>query len=600
MDAGGSEFEPVSKYINLAPRENAAKFTLACVSILVIELVERLCYYGFAGSQEFFLEELGYGVQQSAGINSAFTTNCYLWPLLGGCLADSFWGRYRTILFFASVYMLGMIVCTVASLPGALRSGNAYMVGAMGFLAFGTGGIKPNISNFGADQYDVRTEAGRRGQEVFYSYFYVAINLGSIVSYGGLTTLCSNGFPPFVPRAFGYSAAYGLGTAAMGLAVLIFTCNRRRYIQKPTSGNALLGVFMHVRSATGRGHPRGLAVFVGVPLCIVGILISVAVSFWGSTVLLMASAVSMLAGLVAVGWGCSGDLRWVNGAQKNLFLKRQETADFLRIMPVLISVTLAFNIIYNAMSFWYQLQACQMDLRIGSGTGNVQLNGSFFNVADCVCVVVASPILVKRRGAPLLPVHSHCAPAGVHMSSLSAWWMIGPYAVMGLAEVYINPTLYYLCYSQTPLRLRSTAAAINFVTQSASSGVFTLVAFAMGSDRDLNTTHLENGYFVSLALAVPFYICYVLVERHLVEKDFEAHTIQLVHEEDEIDATCAFKEVAFGRVGFFKDFNSPHSPSGSPLATPPTSPAMSDCTDEDAVAQYDLDGDDLVLVGADH
>ena len=35
-----------------------------------------------------------------------FEGTCYMTPLLGAWLADSHWGRYKTILVFSAIYML--------------------------------------------------------------------------------------------------------------------------------------------------------------------------------------------------------------------------------------------------------------------------------------------------------------------------------------------------------------------------------------------------------------------------------------------------------------------------------------------------------------
>lgn len=35
-----------------------------------------------------------------------FDGTCYLTPLLGAWLADSMWGRYKTILFFSYIYLV--------------------------------------------------------------------------------------------------------------------------------------------------------------------------------------------------------------------------------------------------------------------------------------------------------------------------------------------------------------------------------------------------------------------------------------------------------------------------------------------------------------
>jgi dipeptide/tripeptide permease len=92
-----------------------------------------------------------------------FEGTCYVTPLLGAYLADSHWGRYKTILVFSSIYLGGMVCLALTSwLPG-LTPGpyddptllqNALLFGSLGVIALGTGGIKPNVSAFGADQFD--------------------------------------------------------------------------------------------------------------------------------------------------------------------------------------------------------------------------------------------------------------------------------------------------------------------------------------------------------------------------------------------------------------------------------------------------------------
>lgn len=53
-----------------------------------------------------------------------FEGTCYVTPLLGAYLADSFWGRYRTILVFSSIYLLGCVLLTATSgLPGLTPGG---------------------------------------------------------------------------------------------------------------------------------------------------------------------------------------------------------------------------------------------------------------------------------------------------------------------------------------------------------------------------------------------------------------------------------------------------------------------------------------------
>lgn len=166
------------------------------------------------------------------------------------------------------------------------------------------------------------------------------------------------------------------------------------------------------------------------------------------------------------------------------------------------------------------------------------------------------------------------------MTAFSGWWMVGPYAVMGVAEVYVNPTLYFLSYSQTPLRLRSTAQAVCLLTGAASSGLFTILTNVLPTAQDLNKMHLEYGYVASIVLALPFLLLYLCIQGAFEEKNFDAmqRTVSDVDEADEEDEKGAFKEVAYVRFGFFREFLSPGrfgSPAGSPGGSPSQSPLPS-------------------------
>ena len=51
---------------------------------------------------------------------------------------------------------------------------------------------------------------------------------------------------------------------------------------------------------------------------------------------------------------------------------------------------LIFNLAYSMMIGPFYASACQMDLRVFGGS---QINGAFFNVGDCLSIVVFVPLL---------------------------------------------------------------------------------------------------------------------------------------------------------------------------------------------------------------
>ena len=161
----------------------------------------------------------------------------------------------------------------------------------------------------------------------------------------------------------------------------------------------------------------------------------------------------------------------------------KEAQQTFSAVPVIVVVNIAFNLCYNSMNNAFPSQACQMDLRIGKG----QLNGAFFNIADAIAIVVVTPIFesclypmvarmkgsnvrlgqmiiagliiacisnlaaavleIYRKQAPALcdAGFSQCAPgyddgiSGTRMRDISAFWIFIPFALVGIAEVLVNP-----------------------------------------------------------------------------------------------------------------------------------------------------------------
>jgi len=99
---------------------------------------------------------------------SAWQGVCYVTPLLGGYIADTYLGRYYTILIFISIYLVGLIMVVLGSIPGDVNP--AVFFPAIYIVALGTGGIKPNVSTLGADQFDERYSADRKEKESFFNW----------------------------------------------------------------------------------------------------------------------------------------------------------------------------------------------------------------------------------------------------------------------------------------------------------------------------------------------------------------------------------------------------------------------------------------------
>jgi len=525
-----------------------------CLSILVVELCERLAFYTFTGTQEFFLEHLGYSLSQAGGLNATMSTLCMCWALAAGWIADVCLGRYHTILVFGMLYAAGALVATFAAWP-TMENSKIYLFGIMVLVPMGTAGIKANISNFGADQYDTSDPDQAAAQEKFFSWFYFSINLGSAVAYGYLTTLASDGGPG-IPKSHGYFASYLIAALCMMLAVFIFWRGRANYrMQRMLERSPLGAVNRYVWVAAGGGSKMAMALMAGFICLALGVVCSVVQAVlpdaaYASLLMKLAFAFSGV-GIAAVVLPCL-DTAWMRSdALDGEQLTGTEVGKFLRLLPVLFSANLAFSALYNSMQFWYQQQACQMDLRIPFGASTEQFSGSFFMIADCLGIVVATPVAIGwlnpylerrsggrfgtgskfvlgmcfgtisvllaahierlRRVSPVLGIASNCAPPGIEMSAMNAAWMVGPFFLMGMGEIYTQPVLMHFAYSESPVPMRTLAVVVGLVIGAVSNAIFTVQIAALSRfvPNDLNKGNLEYGHYANVALGMVFLVVYL-------------------------------------------------------------------------------------------
>ncbi|GBG00630.1 hypothetical protein Rsub_13284, partial [Raphidocelis subcapitata] len=212
------------------PKKKRSTLFSVCPFILGNELCERLAYYGLATNLITYLTRImGIDAAAAAIAVMVFEGTAYVTPLLGAYLADSFWGRYRTILIFSTIYLFGMVLLTLTSwLPG-LTPGHGEdaswtqigaLMGSLGIIALGTGGIKPNVSAFGADQFDETHPQDKAEKESFFNYFYLAINIGSLIACTAIV---------WVQDSISWTLGFAIPAMAMGSAVLLFLAGSGRY-----------------------------------------------------------------------------------------------------------------------------------------------------------------------------------------------------------------------------------------------------------------------------------------------------------------------------------------------------------------------------------
>ncbi|KAL3035309.1 hypothetical protein AAZX31_02G243300 [Glycine max] len=154
----------------------------------------------------------------------------------GQDLSDSYLGRFWTFALSSLIYVLGMILLTLAvslkSLRPTCTNGIcnkastlqiSFFYMALYTMAVGAGGTKPNISTFGADQFDDFNPNEKQIKASFFMRWMFTSFLGALVATLGLV---------YIQENFGWGLGYGIPTIGLLLSLVIFSIGTPIYRHK--------------------------------------------------------------------------------------------------------------------------------------------------------------------------------------------------------------------------------------------------------------------------------------------------------------------------------------------------------------------------------
>ncbi|XP_020657253.3 solute carrier family 15 member 1 [Pogona vitticeps] len=238
---------------NKVPRNNAPGcfgYPLSIFFIVINEFCERFSYYGMrAVLVLYFKFFLSWDDNLATAIYHTFVALCYLTPILGALIADSWLGKFMTIVSLSIVYTVGQAVLSIGSIndlmdgnrdgvPDDVKIPIAFSMIGLLLIALGTGGIKPCVAAFGGDQFEDHQEKQRSR---FFSIFYLAINAGSLIS-TIITPILREVECGIHTRQKCYPLAFGIPAILMALALLVFMAGSTMYKKVKPQGNIMVQV----------------------------------------------------------------------------------------------------------------------------------------------------------------------------------------------------------------------------------------------------------------------------------------------------------------------------------------------------------------------
>lgn len=492
---------------------NSAKMPRQIPYIIGNEGCERFSFYGMRNILVQFLitslllQHITAGSERELAAKDlmhTFMIGVYFFPLLGGYLADRFFGKYNTILWFSLIYCAGH-----ACLAMFEDSRTGFFTG-LGLIALGAGGIKPLVASFVGDQF---TKSNEHLAKVVFDGFYWIINFGS---------LFASLLMPLFLKNYGASVAFGIPGLLMFIATFILWLGRKKYVMVPPADNSDPNTFSKViRTALTTQRPGEGR--MGWWLAVAGVFGAVAsFALIPSLGFVISFCIALVVLLIGVGGGAYIQLDRARGVHPDIAV--DGVKGVLRVLVAFALVTPFFSLFDQKASTWV-IQGNAMTKPEWFVSSQMQaLNPALVMILIPFNNLVLYPML-KRMGWE--PTALRRMTAGIAFSGL-AWivigliqvvmdggepmtivWQVLPYALLTFGEVLVSATGLEFAYSQAPQAMKGVVMSFWNLTTTIGN-LWVLLANAAVRNDTVTTNIATTGLSVT-AFQMFFFAIFALI-----------------------------------------------------------------------------------------
>lgn len=529
----------------------------ACPFILGNECCERLAYYGMSSNLLlYFKHHLNQHSTTASKNLSNWSGTCYITPLIGAFVADAYLGRYWTIASFSIVYVFGMTLLTLsASVPGLKPTcyekdvchptnvQSAVTFTALYMVALGTGGIKPCVSSYGADQFDDADEVEKKHKSSFFNWFYFSINIGALVASSLLVWIQDN---------VGWGWGFGIPAVTMAIAVISFFSGTRLYRNQKPGGSPLTRLCQVVVASLRKRRvevPEDKSLLFETSDAGSVIVGSRKIEHTKDLSFFDKAAVEIQSDHVK---GTANKWRLCTVTQV------EELKAIVRLLPIW-ATGIIFSAVYSQISNLFVLQGSFMDIYLGPK--NFEIPPASLSIFDTLSVLFWVPVYdriivpvarkytghksgltqLQRMGIGLVISIFAMLAAGIlevvrlgivrrhgyyelKNMPMSIFWQVPQYFLVGCAEVFTFIGQLEFFYQQAPDSMRSLCSALSLTTVALGNYLSSLLVTIVTeiSTRDgkvgwipdnLNYGQLQNFFWVLAVLSVLNLGVYLLVAK---------------------------------------------------------------------------------------
>ncbi|KAK6157661.1 hypothetical protein DH2020_011909 [Rehmannia glutinosa] len=523
----------------------------------------------------YLTTQLHLPMTKAANTLTNFGGTAAMTPLLGAFIADAFTGRFWTIAIASIIYQIGMISLTISAVVPKLRpppcnnnNNNqicqeanstqlAILYVSLLLTALGSGGIRPCVVSFGADQFDENDPKQKTATWKFFNWYYFCMGASILVA----TTVIV-----YIQDNTGWGWGLGIPTIAMALSVIAFVFGYPLYRKLDPVGSPFTRL-LQVCVAAYRKRKVGM---VSDPKMLYeNEELDAGISVGGKLVhtenlkfldkaaivteddnpktpnpwnLSTVHRVEELKSLIRMGpiWA-AGILIITAAAQQNTFsiqqaktMNRHLTKNF-QIPPASMSVftqtSMLVTIVFYDRVF---VPIIRKFTGLERGISFLTRMGIGFGIS-LLATFSAGFIEVRRKNAAL----AHSLIDQPHaIIPISVFWLMPQYCLHGIAEAFMSIGHLEFFYDQAPESMRSTAPALFWLSISAGSYTSTLLvtlvhkfsAGANGSnwlpDNNLNRGKLEYLYWFITLLQFFNLIYYIFCAKFYTFKPIQVREME--------------------------------------------------------------------------
>uniref|UniRef100_A0A2N9I396 Major facilitator superfamily (MFS) profile domain-containing protein n=1 Tax=Fagus sylvatica TaxID=28930 RepID=A0A2N9I396_FAGSY len=528
----------------------------AAVFIIFVEMAERFAYYGLVGNLIMYLtNELHQPLTTAVKNVNTWVGVSTLFPVLGAFIADSFLGRFNTIIISSTIFLLGTVLLTISVSVVPLHLRKALFFLALYILSVGEGGHKPCVQTFAADQFDEDTPEEKKKKSSFFNWWY----LGIVAAATSATLVLI-----YVQDNIGWTVGFGVLIGVLAVALAIFLVGIKKYRKESPLGSPFTSVAQVFVAAARKWRVDEtrdgcLGIYYGNPRCN-------GARFEPNTWVLARTNQFRFLDKAMIIDNIDASSKTRNPWRLCSLNQVEEVKLVLRLIPIWFSCIM-FNVVQAQLHTFYTKQGSTMIRSIGS---RFHLPPASLQALVGITILFAVPIydrifvpiarkftghpsgitVLQRIGFGLfLSILNMVVSALVEAKRVSiakennlmdnpkaivpmnVWWLLPQYLICGFSDAFTVVGLQELFYDQMPESLRSMGAAAYIsvvgIGSFISNAIISVVQAISSSSGDkwlgnnLNRAHLDYFYWVLAGLSALSLCVYVWIAMRFVYKKVE-------------------------------------------------------------------------------